>query len=120
MPRLPQPPHSDAREILIREKQHACLLSFGGGESDNPLRLQDLGCVKEAGGNVIVCQAWIVLDDLLLGPTGSHEFDDLLNGQPCALDNRFSTENARIKPDAVLPVHHDYSSKEDPAITSLS
>jgi hypothetical protein len=116
MPRLPQPPHGDAREILVREKLHACLLSFGGGKSDNTLRLQDLGCVEEARRHVIVCQAGVALDDLLLRPTGSHEFDDLFHGQPCALDDRLSTENAWIKPDAVLPVHHDDSSKEDPAI----
>jgi hypothetical protein len=73
MPRLPQPPHGDAREILVREKLHACLLSFGGGKSDNTLRLQDLGCVEEARRHVIVCQAGVALDDLLLRLTCPHE-----------------------------------------------
>ena len=81
VPGLPQPTHVDAREILIREKLHACLLSFGGGESDNTLRLQDLGGVAESRTHVIVCQAGVVLDDRLLGPTCGHEFDDLFNSQ---------------------------------------
>jgi len=107
MPGLLQPPHGDAREILIREKVHAYLLSFRGGEGDNTLRLQDLGSVEEARRNVVVCQARVVLDDLLLRPTGSHQFDDLLNGQPSALDDRLPSENAGIKPNAFLPAHHD-------------
>ena len=62
--------------------------------------------IGEACVNLLLRQSWVVLNQLVFGPTIGETFDDELDRQTGAGDDRLAQHHVRICADQLLPVGH--------------
>lgn len=68
-------------------------------------RVEKLCGVGQAGLDVFLAEVRIVVEDLLVSPTGGEQVDDELDGEPGTFDDWLPNKALRVDGDAVLPVH---------------
>lgn len=69
------------------------------------LRVEQFGGVCQAGLDVFLAEVRVVVEYLLVGPTGGQEVYDELDGEPGAFDDWLADKNIGVDGDAVLPAH---------------